>query len=176
MSDSNPPYQIRTATHRDLPALTEIYNHYITKTHYTFDTKPFTTEQRAQNWFTQFNTTGRYQILVATTTDEQNEILGYATSTKFKPKPAYETSVEFTVYLTPNPKTQHQGIGTQLYQTLTNALQKEDVHRAYAGVALPNDPSLQFHKKMGFTEVGTYRQVGRKFNQYPDVIWLERPI
>ncbi len=168
------PINIRPGLIADINQITEIYNHYITKTHFTFDTKPFTTQQRIENWFTQFSPTGRYQVFVATTSDE---ILGYATSTKFKPKPAYETSVDFTVYLTPNnPKTHHQGIGTKLYQTLINALQNADVHRAYAGVALPNDPSLQFHKKMGFTEIGTYREVGRKFNQYHDVTWLERPI
>jgi phosphinothricin acetyltransferase len=50
------------------------------------------------------------------------------------------------------------------------------VHRAYAGIALPNDASFALHRRFGFTEIGTYREVGRKFGRYWDVLWLERPL
>jgi phosphinothricin acetyltransferase len=43
-------------------------------------------------------------------------------------------------------------------------------------VALPNDASLTLHQRFGFTEIGTFREVGRKFDKWWDVTWLERPL
>ena len=54
-SDTDPT-TIRTATIEDLPRLTEIYNHYVTDTPITFDTEPFTVEQRRE-WFDRYATT-----------------------------------------------------------------------------------------------------------------------
>ena len=41
---------IRAATAADLPALTEIYNHYVLTTPITFDLEPFTVDDRRE-WF-----------------------------------------------------------------------------------------------------------------------------
>ena len=41
---------------------------------------------------------------------------------------------------------------------------------------MPNAASVALHKSLGFTEVGTYHQVGRKFGRYWDVLWLEREL
>ncbi|ETI60841.1 GNAT family N-acetyltransferase, partial [Marinomonas profundimaris] len=81
--------QIRPAAIADLPALTDLYNHYIVNTPTTFDIEPYTLEGRAV-WFSQFALTGRYRLLVA---EQAGEILGYACSGPFKAKRAYETSV-----------------------------------------------------------------------------------
>ena len=78
-------------------ALVEIYNHYVVETHITFDTEPFAVAQRIQ-WFNQFSEEGRYRLLVA---EDGDEIRGYASSTVFKPRAAYNTSVETTIYLDP---------------------------------------------------------------------------
>lgn len=178
MSERTPIITIRRGQSADIRALTEIYNHYITNTHFTFDVEPFAVEVRAQKWFEQFESTGRHQLFVAVedaNDSKAGRIFGYASSTAFKSKQAYETSVEFTIYLA--PECEHgRGIGRRLYEALIAALADEDVHRAYAGVALPNEESLLFHQRMGFTEVGTYREVGRKFGQYWDVTWLERAL
>jgi phosphinothricin acetyltransferase len=69
-----------------------------------------------------------------------------------------------------------RGIGTLLYKELFAALEGEDVHRAYAGIAQPNEPSNRLHARFGFRHVGTYEQVGRKFGRYWDVAWFEKPL
>lgn len=102
------------------------------------------------------------------------EILGYATSSAFRPKPAYATSVEVTVYLAPHAR--GRGVGTLLYKALFEALADEDVHRAYAGIAQPNEASARLHERFGFRHVGTYREVGRKFGRYWDVAWFEKEL
>ena len=86
--------RIRPANRADLPRLTEIYNHYVIHTPVTFDVEPYTVERRAA-WFEQFALTGRYRLVVA---EEDGLVLGYAGTTRFRPKAAYDTTVETTVY------------------------------------------------------------------------------
>jgi phosphinothricin acetyltransferase len=161
---------VRAARLADVPALTDLYNHYVRTSGVTFDTTEFTVEAR-QEWFSHYATTGPHRLLV---TVDGDDVLGYATSSPFRPKPGYLTSVETSVYLRPDAT--GRGIGTVLYRTLFEALAAEDLHRAYAGVALPNDASVRMHERLGFRAIGTYVEVGRKLGRYWDVRWFERPL
>jgi phosphinothricin acetyltransferase len=80
--------------------------------------------------------------------------------------------VETSIYLA--PAAMGRGVGTLLYERLFEALEAEDVHRAYAGVTLPNAASIRIHERFGFEQVGVYREVGRKFGVYHDVAWFEK--
>lgn len=160
---------IRPAEPADLPDLTAIYNHHVRTTPVTFDVEPYTVEAR-RTWFEQFAPTGRHRLLVAV---EDGEVAGYAGTTTFRPKAAYAPSVETTVYV--RPEAQGRGLGRALYAALFAALEGEDVHRFLAGVTLPNPASVALHRAVGFTEVGVFREVGRKFGRFWDVLWLERP-
>ncbi|GAA4358002.1 GNAT family N-acetyltransferase [Angustibacter luteus] len=161
------PAAIRPGVLGDLPALTEIYNHYVTGSNATFDVTPFSVPDR-QAWFDHYAATGPHRLLVA---DADGEVLGYATSSPLRPKPAYDTSVETTIYCRPDAV--GQGLGRRLYEALLAGLAREDLHRAYAGIAVPNDASVALHRAIGFTPLGTYREVGRKFGRYWDVAWFE---
>jgi phosphinothricin acetyltransferase len=98
--------------------------------------------------------------------------LGYANSGPLRPKAAYDTSVEVSIYR--SPKYKEPGLGSLLYQTLFDRLAKEDVHRAHALITLPNEASIALHKKMGFYQVGQLNEAGRKFNAYHSVLWMEK--
>lgn len=164
--------QVRPGVEADLDALTELYNHYVRETAITFDTAVFTARER-RPWLLSHPEDGPYRLMVATDADSQ-AILGYATSSPYRPKPAYATSVETSVYVAPDEG--RRGIGTLLYDALFAALAGEDVHRAYAGVALPNEASERLHSRFGFHHVGTHREVGRKFGRYWDVAWYEKEL
>jgi phosphinothricin acetyltransferase len=164
--------QVRPGVEADLEALTALYNHYVRETAITFDTAIFTPEER-RPWLLSHPVDGPYRLMVATDTDSQ-EILGYATSSPFRAKPAYVTSVETTVYVAPDAG--RRGVGTLLYKALFEALSGEDLHRAYAGIAQPNEASARLHERFGFRYVGTYREVGRKFGRYWDVAWYEKDL
>ena len=138
---------IRDVCAADLSALTALYNQYILNTTITFDLTPYTVQQRTESW-----------------------IPLYA----LRQKAAFNTSVETSIYL--SPEVCNQGIGTQLYSTLFEVLSTEDVHRAYAGITLPNESSIALHRKFGFEQVGVFREVGRKFDRYWDVAWLEKAL
>jgi phosphinothricin acetyltransferase len=163
--------QIRPGESGDLNRLVEIYNYYVTETHVTFDTEAFVVAARTQ-WFTQFAESGPYRLLVA---EIEDEVVGYATSTVFKPRAAYNTSVETTVYL--DNSHLGQGLGTRLYSRLINELVNEgSAHRAYGGVALPNPGSVAMHEKLGFVRAGSYHEVGYKFGKFWDVDWFEKDV
>jgi phosphinothricin acetyltransferase len=161
---------VRAGASADIPALTDIYNHYVVHSHVTFDLEPVTVEQRRE-WFGHYADSGRHRLLVAVDGDT---LLGYATSSRFRDKPAYAPSVEATVYC--HPDATGRGVGAVLYAELFRLLAGEDVHRAYAGIALPNDASLALHRRFGFTDVGTFTEVGRKFDRWWDVLWMQREV
>jgi phosphinothricin acetyltransferase len=100
-------------------------------------------------------------------------VLGWASSTRLRPKPAYDRSVETTVYL--DPDATGCGLGRLLYDRLLGELEAAGVHRAYAVIALPNPVSVAFHERYGYRRVGLFEEVGYKFDRYWDVAWYERP-
>src|SRR5215471_8514059 len=161
---------IRPALLSDLPRLTEIYNHYVIHTPITFDLEPKTVEARIP-WFQQFAPTGRYRLLVA---EEKGALVGYAGTTRFRPKAAYDTTVETTIYCAPENK--GTGIGSRLYAALFEAIAGEDIRSIVAGYTLPNPASAALHERFGFKLVGIFKENGRKFNRYWDVAWMQRPL
>lgn len=159
---------IRAARIDDLPRLTEIYNHYVVHSPVTFDLEPKTLDQRYE-WFTQFAPAGRHRLLVA---DDNGAVLGYAGTMGWRPKPAYATTVETTIYCA--PESVGKGVGARLYAALFDAISGENVHRAVAGYVPPNAASAALHARLGFRPVGTFSEVGYKFGRYWDVCWLEK--
>jgi phosphinothricin acetyltransferase len=160
--------RIRTAERGDLPRITEIYNYYILHTPVTFDVEPYTVERR-EAWLAQFNAAGRYRLIVA---EENGVVTGYAGTTRFRPKAAYETTVETSIYCA--PEAVGKGIGKRLYAKLFETLSGEDIHRFVAGYVLPNAASELLHRRFGFKVVGVFSENGRKFGKYWDVCWAER--
>jgi len=158
---------VRPARAGDLDALVAIYNHYVTTTHFTFDTEPYTPTTR-RPWFDQFDG-ARYHCVVA---ERDGRVVGYANSAALKPKAAYATSVEVSIYLAQDATGAH--LGRSLYEALFAALGGQDVHRAYALIALPNAPSIAFHQRFGFAAVAHLNEVGRKLGRYWDVAWYEK--
>ncbi len=160
---------VRAAVRGDLARLTEIYNHYVVNTPITFDIETYTVEQR-ESWFKQFSERGRYRLMVA---EENGLVLGYAGTTRFRPKAAYETTVETTIYCA--QEATGKGVGSLLYGALFETLKEEDINRIVGGYTLPNPASAALHARFGFKPIGIFTQVGRKFGRYWDVSWNERP-
>lgn len=160
--------RIRAGHEGDLEELTRIYNHYIEHTQITFDVEPFTVEQR-RPWFDAHPAHGRHRLLVA---EADDRVLGYATSSPFRPKAAYATTVETTVYLAPEHT--GRGLGSRLYSALLETLPTEGVHLAVAGVTVPNEASQRLHLRCGFRQVGVFEEVGHKFGRFWDVAWFQQ--
>jgi phosphinothricin acetyltransferase len=160
--------RIRRGEARDLEPLTELYNHYVRETAITFDLTPFTLDER-RPWLEGFASKGPHQLFVAA---REEAVVGFACSRLFRDKAAYRTSVETSVYL--HPDASGRGIGRQLYTALFASLEGEDVHRAIAGITLPNPASVALHVCFAFERVGVFTEVGRKLGRYWDVLWMEK--
>jgi phosphinothricin acetyltransferase len=152
----------------DYDAVVRIYNHYIEHSPATFDVVPYSVGARAP-WFSQFSEDGPHQLLVAAANDQ---VLGYCCSTRFKARPAYDISVETTAYV--DSGAVGRGLGKKMYTTLLARLGGTGVHGAYAGVTLPNDASVKLHENLGFTKIGNFAEVGRKFDKYWSVAWFQK--
>jgi phosphinothricin acetyltransferase len=160
--------RVRPAALADLERLTAIYNHYVLDGAITFDVDPVTPAER-RSWYVAHTTGPGHRLLVA---EGAHGIIGYAGSGPFRAKRAYDTTVETTIYVV--PEALGRGVGCALYAALFEAVAGDDVHRAVAGVTLPNPASLALHRRFGFSEVGVFRENGRKLGRYWDVMWLER--
>jgi phosphinothricin acetyltransferase len=158
---------IREALSEDLLGIARVYDPYAISTAATFDTAPMTDADR-RDWLAQ-RPGGRDTVLVAIS---RGEVVGFAASGPFRPRVAYETSVETSVYVVADSI--GRGIGSALYEALFRSLSNQEVHRAYAAISLPNPASVALHERFGFQHVGTLSEVGRKFARYWDVAWFER--
>lgn len=153
---------VRTATINDIPQILQIYNYYIKETIITFEME----QLDAIEMTSRFNEiSGKYEWIVWQ--DENNNILGYAYYNSFRPRAAYQYSVESTVYLRHDSRA--KGIGKQLYQELLKRFDKS-IYRVILGtISLPNEPSVRLHELYGFKKVGHLESVGFKFGQWIDV-------
>jgi phosphinothricin acetyltransferase len=168
MTDTN-DIAIRAARESDLPALVAITNHYIAHTNAQFTTELQTVEGR-KSWYAGHGS-GRYRLLVA---KGRTGILGCAYSSRYRPTPAFDTTVETSIYLQPDCR--GSGVGFRLYSALLDILAAEDVHLAVAGVAQPNAASNALHRKCGFEEVGTFREYARKRGEWISSTWFQKLI
>lgn len=159
---------VRNAAPGDYARIIDIYNYYVLNSPATFDTQPYSLGERA-TWLAEFAEQGPYQLLVALA---GNEVAGYAYSSRFNPRPAYDISVETTVYVS----AEHLGlgVGSALYAELFSRLEGIGLHGAYAGITLPNDASERLHAKFGFRQIGRETEVGFKFDKFWDVGRYER--
>jgi phosphinothricin acetyltransferase len=149
----------------------EVYNHYVERTPVTFEVTPVRPADRIA-WFREHSSGGRYRLIVAT--DRRGRVVGWATSSPFRPRAAYQTTVETSVYC--RADSVGHGVGSRLYESLFASIQKEDIERVVAGITLPNRASVHLHRRFGFRRVGTFHRVGRKLGRYWDVAWFERPL
>ncbi len=165
------PLLVRSAERADIAALTRILNHYIRETHITFNTEVVSEDARIA-WLESFSPSGPHRLLVAAI-DER--VVGWASSHSLRSQAAYHRSVETSIYL--DADNCGRGVGRALYSRLLDELRRESsVHRAFAGIALPNPASIALHERLGFEVVGTFREVGHKFGRYWDVRWYEKDL
>ena len=157
---------IRSATRADLPAINDIYNHYVLHSTCTYQEEPATMAER-EAWF---NIHGPEHPVTVLELDGQ--IAGWGSLSKFHPRSAYRFTVENSVYV--HHELHRRGIGAALMQDLLRRATELKLHTIIAGIDTEQTPSLALHRKFGFVEVAHLKQVGFKFNRWLDVIYMQK--
>lgn len=163
---------IRPASDADLPAINGIYNHYVVTSTTTYDLTPLTLEER-HRWFA-----GREKIhpviVVCGTAGDAEKIVGWGSLNVFRSKPGYRFTVENSVYV--HPDHQRQGIGSAIIEHQIRQAKELGLHAIVAGIGAEQTASIALHGKHGFVEVARFPEVGRKFDQWLDVVFMQRMI
>ena len=167
-STGREPVIVEPGREDHLPAITDILNYTIMNSNATLATQPVTLADRRE-WFGRFSVTGPYRLFVAR---RGSRILGYAASQPYREHQGFRETVEVSIAL--DAASRGQGVGTALYRALLECLADEPVHVALAGIVLPNDASVALHRRLGFTEVGTFHEYAVKNGQYLSSVWMER--
>lgn len=157
--------KIRSALSSDASSILDIYAPYITNTAVSFET-----EVPAVEDFTQ-RIMRNQEFCPWLVYESDGLIAGYAYASKHRDRAAYQWSLESSVYV--NEGFRQQGIATKLYQTLFQILKYQGCRNLYAGITLPNEKSVNFHQKMGFSKIADYKNIGYKFNRWHTVGWYE---
>lgn len=156
---------IREATPDDAAAIVDIYNHYITQTTVTFETTPLTSDQMRQRIL---DISSHFPYLVY---ELQGRVAGYAYVHTWKERAAFAHTLETTVYLAPDAK--HEGIGSKLMQPIIDYCRQRGYRVLVACITAENQESIDFHKRLGFTQASLFHNVGYKFGRWLDVVDME---
>ena len=157
---------VRLATLDDAEAIQRIYNHEVEHTTHTFDLVPRTLEDQ-QAWLQ--DRSGALGVLVA---EIDGQVVGFSSLSEYRPRAAYRTSVESSVYV--NETVRGRGVGRRLLHDLVDLAKASGFHTMVARIAGGHEASIKLHAAVGFATVGTEREVGRKFGNWLDVVVMQR--
>ncbi len=147
---------------KDMIQCLEIYNYYVKETIYTFDLEPVS----ASHFNSKLSSNHPFLVI-----DINDKVCGYAYATSFRAKPAYQSTVEVSIYL--DKSCQQKGYGSELMRTLLKRLENQ-YHVVVGGAVASNESSIRLLEKFGFEKVAHYKQVGFKFGEFIDVVAFQK--
>jgi L-amino acid N-acyltransferase YncA len=159
--------ELRDAEQGDVAGILEIYNDVIAHSTAVYSEQPVSLEDRLA-WLRARREQG-YPVLVAVS---GAQTLGFASFGDFRAWPCYRYTVEHTVHVRSGQR--GQGLGGRLLEALIPRAAALGKHVLIAGIDADNVVSLKLHQRMGFERVAHFRQVGRKFDRWLDLIFMQR--
>ena len=157
---------IDDAAEADLPAILAIHNEVVANSTAIYSNDPSTLNERAA-WRAQRLAQG-YPVLVAR---DGPEVLGFASFGDFRAWPGYAATVEHSVHVCAGAR--RRGVGRALLTALPGRARALGKHVVLGGIDADNDASLALHASLGFEKVAHFRQVGRKFDRWLDLVFVQ---
>jgi phosphinothricin acetyltransferase len=159
----------RLATHDDAEPIRAIYNREVLGSTVTFDMVARTSEEQLA-WMDEHS--GAHPAVVAV--DDLEAVCGFGSLSPYRPRPAYRTTVEDSVYV--DAGVRGQGVGRGLLDELVRLAAAHGFHTVMARIVGGHEASIALHRACGFELVGVEREVGRKFGRWLDVVLMQRLI
>lgn len=159
---------LRFAAPSDAASLLEIYRPYVENTTVSLEYE-VPTEAEFERRIREFSAEFPYIVC-----EIDGKIAGYAYAHRYKERFGYRFAAETTVYL--DESYRGMGIGKRLYGAIFELLALMKYKNLYAIVTSENTASIDFHKAMGFTEVGREHNNGFKLGRWVDVVLFEKQI
>ena len=160
--------RIRDATKSDVPAILGIYNDVVTNTTAIYDERPSTLEER-QAWFEARSK--NFPVLVG---ELNGEVVGFSTFGEWRSRWGYRFTVEHSVHVRADCR--GKGFGRQLIEVLFPRAAAMNVHMMIAHIDSAAATSLRLHEKLGFENVGTFREVGKMRGGWLSVVAMQKKI
>lgn len=158
--------RVRPALEADIPAILDITNHEILHSTVLYEYAPRSMETQLQ-WFRDKMAQG-WPVVVA---ELDGSLVGFGTFGKFRERVAYRFSVEHSVYVHKD----HRGkaIGNALMVELIGRAKDGGFHTMIGVIDSSNMGSVEFHRQFGFEVVGTFKEVGFKFDRWLDAVFMQ---
>lgn len=166
MKQPDSPPVIRSARLSDIEAITDIYNEAILTSVATFDIEPKSVSDRMQ-WLKSHD--DRHPVMVC---EVDGTIAGWASLSKWSERSAYDDTAETSFYV--RSEYRGGGIGRKLKAAIIDEARRLKFHSLIARISEGSDASLHLNKSFGFVQVGTLKEVGRKFGRLVDVHILQK--
>lgn len=157
---------IRAAQEKDLIEILDIYNDAIVNTTAIYDYKPHSIEQRKQ-WYINKLQNG-YPVIVF---EKDDKIIGFGAFGPFRPFPAYQYTIEHSVYV--HKGYRNLGVGKALLKELISIANNKEFATMVGVIDSENESSIIMHKQFGFTYSGTITKAGYKFGKWLDVVFYQ---
>jgi phosphinothricin acetyltransferase len=156
---------IRRAETSDVPAIASIYNEGIRDRLATLETEERTPEER-RAWLG--GRGERHPVLVA---ERDGTLLGWGSLNQFNPRPAYDHVADFSVYVAREAR--GTGIGSALLTALVERARVLGYHKLVLAAFPHNEAGMRLYRRVGFREVGVYREQGLLDGRWVDVVVME---
>ena len=161
--------RIETATEAHLPAILGIYNEVIVNSTAVYSFEPVSLQDR-RDWLELRRKQG-FPVLAAL--DARGEVEGFASYAEWRGAwPGYRHTVEHSVHVRADRR--GQGVGRALLEALIPLARIQGKHVLIGGIDAQNDASIRLHEKLGFTRAAYFHQVGRKFDRWLDLVFMEK--
>ena len=165
---AEPAYQFTLIRAADGPALTGIFNHYIEQSDAAFLEDPV-----SPAFFERLLPYLKIYPSVAVR-DDQGTLVGFGMLRPHNQMPAFRHTAEVTYFIAPDRT--GQGIGSRLLEHLETEGKKAGIQNILACISSKNEGSIRFHTRAGFTEVGRFKNAGRKWGAFFDTVWMQKEI
>lgn len=139
----------RDAEHTDLEKIVAIYNSTIASRMVTADTEPVTVASR-ERWFAEHNATKRPLWMIE---DEQQQVVGWVSFQSFYGRPAYDATVEISIYLDDSQR--GKGLGKAILQYCIDKAPDYGIKTLLGFIFAHNEPSLKLFRYFGFEDWAT---------------------